>query len=147
MKKYLLASAMLAAASSAVALDATGTAWSCTEAGGRTGPLQWCNTVVTSATTATQLGRVNVDANRINAMVFSVSGSAIAGLVSPTINYYVGNRLMASQTVSTSTTGNIVFPALGVSGRPLFTGITISQSQPALISSTNAVVISIQVNQ
>lgn len=147
MKKILLSAALVAVAGSASALDATGSAWACSEQSGRSGPLQYCTVNMTSATTATQLGRVNVDANKINAVVLTVSGTAISGLVSPTITYYVGNRPMLSQTVSATSTGNVVFSPLGVNGKPLYTSLAVSQSQPSLISSTNSAMISVQVNQ
>lgn len=148
MKKILTLAAIGAAfAAPAMALDATGAAWYCSQPGGNNSQLQYCRAIVTSATTATQLGRVNVDANRSVAVTIGVSGSALSGVVTPSVVYYVGNQATATQSVSATSTGNVVMPTLAANSRPLFTQMTISQSNPALISATNALIVTVTANQ
>jgi hypothetical protein len=102
--------------------------------------------LVTSATTATQLGRVFVAPNKIVNVVVGVSGSAVTP-VSSTLNYFLGSKNVASQNVSASTTGNIVVPAMGNSlGQPLYDSIAVSVSLPATISQTNGLYFSFTEN-
>jgi len=150
MKKLLALSLLgLFIAGQASALNTTGSVWSCPPPANQANQpgYQWCRTTITSGTTATQLGTLNVNPKQLTMFTFGVSGSAVSGLVTPTINYYVGNRVVATQNVSATSAGNVVVPLMNLnSGTPLFTAISISQSTPSLISSTNGLVVTVQQN-
>lgn len=136
MNKSLLTLGLALAAGSASALDTTNTAWACNSLANQnsTVGIQWCRTPVISTTTTT-LGRLNVNANKQISMIFALSGTtAVAAAITPTVSYYLGNTVMATQTVSVSTAGNVVFP--GIAGNPYFTAIGISSTQPTSISNS-----------
>lgn len=150
MKKILALSLLgLGLVGSASAMNVTGTVWGCSSNANTNTPsgYQWCKTTVTSATTATQLGRIAVSPKQLTLLTFGVSGSAVANVVTPTISYYVGSQVVATQNVSVSTVGNVVVPAMASQyGVPFFTALSVSQSTPSLISATNGLVITVQQN-
>lgn len=149
MKKFIALSLLgLTVVGSASAMQATGTVWRCNPAAnnGNKSGFQWCQTTVTSGTTATGLGTINVLPNQSIIMTFGVSGSAVANLVTPTVSYYVGNKVVATQNVSVSTAGNVVIPSMAISGIPAFTAMSVSTAVPSTISSTNGIPVSIQQN-
>lgn len=147
MKKLIALSLIgLSIAGSASALTNTGTAWSCSPNAnqGATAGLQYCTAAITSATTTAQLGKFIIVPSKQITVIGGVSGSAVANVVTPTINLFLGNKQIASQSVSVSTVGNVV--TLGVNGVSYFDGFTVSQSVPSLISSTNALTIGVTEN-
>lgn len=150
--KKIIALTLLAAGLTAQshALTNTGTVWAgagCQSAESNQPGLRYCTTTLSSATTTTQIGRVMVSNNKVVAITLGVSGSAVANVVTPTISYYLGNKVIATQDVSVSTAGNVVLARQGNSlGQPLFTAIAVSVSVPSTISQTNGVVVGITEN-
>lgn len=150
MKKLItltaLALGLTAMAGSALALGTGATAWACNPLANsnQTGGLQYCTATISSATTSTQLGRFSIYPSKQVTVIGGVSGSAVAGVVTPTINLFLGSKLVASQSISVSTAGNVV--TLGVNGVPFFDGLSVSQSTPSLISATNGLTIGVVEN-
>lgn len=142
MNKYLLTLALASLAGSSFALGNTGTAWAGLGCGGEqstTAGFRYCMVNMSSATTVAQLGKQTVYPNKQIFVVGGISGSAVANVVTPTITLYLGNRVVATQNISVSTVGNVV----NLGSVPYFNAISVSQSQPGLISQTNGLVISI----
>ncbi len=143
MKKLILTSALVAMAGTASALSNSGSAWVCNpnaNTGGAPSSFQYCTLNMTSTTTS-GLGKITILPSKQITVIGGVSGSAVANVVTPTINLFLGSKLVASQNISVSTAGNVV--TLGVNGVPYFDGITVSESQPTLISSTNSLILSV----
>lgn len=137
MKKFLALTALSLMAFPAFALQCPGTVWSSPADASLPAPgTDYCVAIQTSGTTSTQLGKILIDPTKQITYVGGVSGSSMSGHASTTLTFYVGNRAIATQTVSNTTAGNVV--QLGYLGVPYYTGITVSQSNPGLISSTNA---------
>jgi hypothetical protein len=85
--------------------------------------------------------------NKTVNIVLGVSGSAVANVVTPTLSYYLGNRVVSTQDVSVSSAGNVVVPRQGNGlGVPLYTAIGISVSTPSTISQTNGITVGITEN-
>lgn len=103
------------------------------------GGLNWCRLNLTSGTTTTQIGSVNVNPAQHIYVLGGVSGSAVSGLVTPTISLSLGGKVVATQNISVTTAGNVV--DLGLV--PYFDNVTVSESLPGNISSTNSLVITI----
>ncbi len=148
MKKAYIASlalGMVALTGTASALGNTGAAWGGSGCGGEqstTTGFRYCVASMTSGTTATQLGKQTVYPNKQIYIVAGISGTLVSGTgtnVTPTITYYLGNRVVATQNISVSTAGNIVNPGVV----PYFNALSISQSVPTNISATNSVLLSI----
>lgn len=136
-----LAVGLVAVAGSAMALGNTGSAFGGTGCGGEQSQIagfRFCTTTINSGTTAAQLGKQTIYPSKAVSIVVGVSGSAVANVVSPTISYYLGNKVIATQTVSASTAGNVVATSV-----PYFNAVSISMTQPTLISATNGIVLSI----
>lgn len=150
MKKLIALSLLAGLASQAHALSNTGTVWAgagCQSQESNLAGLRYCTTTLTSGTTSAGIGRVMVASNKVVNITFGVSGSAVANLVTPTISYYLGNKVISTQDVSVSTAGNVVVPKQGNNlGQPLYTAIAVSVSVPSTISSTNGVVVGITEN-
>lgn len=151
MKKLIALSILsLGLMTQAHALTTTGTAWAgvgCPSQESSQPGFRYCTMNLTSVTTVAQIGRVGVASNKVIAITLISSGTAVSNLVTPTINYFLGTRKIASQDVSVSTAGNVVIPKQGNSlGQPLYTAITISASQPNTISDTNTVIVGITEN-
>lgn len=104
-------------------------AFVCAAPGEVSSKLAYCAANITSATTATQLGSIGIDARKQINVAYR---SSVA--TSPTINFLLGGINVYSLTVSASTVPQITGFTV-----PFFDSITVSQSQPALISSTNAI--------
>lgn len=141
----ILTSALVLASGSAAALQSSGTAFAgkgCQGLGTQVPGFHYCTGVISSATTAAQIGRIQVYPSKQVWLSGGVSGSAISGLVTPTVIYYLGNRQVATQNISVTTAGNLVNPNSPINV-PFFDSLTISQSTPTLISSTNAIIFSV----
>lgn len=137
-----LTAGLSVAAGSAMALGNTGAAWSGLACGGDQSQVtgfRYCMANITSGTTATQLGKQTIFPNKDVYVVGGVNGSALAGLVTPTISLYLGNKIVATQSISVTTVGNVV----NLGAVPYFNGLSVSVSTPGIISATNAAVISI----
>ncbi len=141
--KKLIALTLLAltVAGSASALSTQGAAWNCNVNANSNSAagFQYCTANISSATTAAQLGKLNIYPSKQITLVGGVSGSAVSGVVTPTVTLYLGN--LATSSVSVSTAGNVT--TLGVNGVPYFDGLSVSQSVPSLISSTNGLSLSV----
>lgn len=151
MKKYLALSLLsLGVIAQSHALSNTGSVWAgtgCQSQESNLAGFRYCTTTLNSATTVAQIGRVMVSPNKVIGITFGISGSAVANVVTPTISYYLGNKVIATQDVSISTAGNVVLARQGNSlGQPLFTAIAVSVSVPSTISQTNGVVVGITEN-
>lgn len=142
MKKLFLTVALTALAGSALALGNTGTAFGGSGCGGEqsvTSGFRYCIATITSGTTATQLGKQTVYPNKQIFVVGGTTSSALSGLVTPTISLYLGNRVVATQSISVTTAGNVV----NLGNVPYFNGLSVSTSTPSTISSTNAFTFSV----
>lgn len=140
MKKYLLTFALAAlAGSSYAATYSNGTVWSGkTCAPNAPAGFGACVANVTSVTTVGQLGRVYIDTSKN--VWFSGTVSGTTGIVTPTVNLYLGSQLIGQQSVSLTTTGNIVgFPL----NKPYFDNITVSISTPGLLGTSQSAVMGI----
>lgn len=141
MKKYLLTFALAALASGSYAATySNGQAW-----GGKTcapnGPAGFgaCVANVTSVTTVGQLGRVYIDTTK-NIWFTGTNSGTTTGVVTPTVSLYLGSQLIGQQTVSLTTTGNIVgFPL----NKPYFDNVAVSISTPGLLGTSQSAVIGI----
>lgn len=140
--KYFLTAALVLASGSAAALGNTGSAFGGTGCGGipaTTTGFKFCIASITSGTTVAQLGKQTIYPNKQVYLVGGVSGTAIAGLVTPTISLYLGNRIIATENISVTTAGNVV----NLGSVPYFNALSISTSTPSTISSTNALIFSV----
>lgn len=154
MNKYLLTAALVALTGSAFAVGpfgppkGLGVIWGCNPPlypQSSTGNvpqsgIRWCRTAVTSATTTTALSVVNINPAQHVYVSMGVSSTTaatggIAGVVTPTLILSLGGKVVSQINVSATTIPNLV--DLGLV--PYFDAITISQSQPSLISGTSAI--------
>lgn len=138
----ILAAALALAAGSASALDSTGTAFAglgCQGEKSSTAGFRYCTAVITSGSTVAQLGKQTIYPNKQIYLVGGVSGTTLSAVVTPTVSFYLGNRIVAKQDISVTTAGNVV----NLGSVPYFNAISISASAPSTISATNAVIFSV----
>lgn len=119
---------------------ASGFIWQCNPNpnGAQTG-LQWCRTNITSGTTATQLSSVNINPAQHVYVSAGVSGSGVANVVTPTLSFSLGGKVVGTQNISVSTAPNVV----DLGNVPYFDAISVSETQPTLISASNGLFITI----
>lgn len=134
-----LVSALALTAGLANAIEVSGTtAWTCVEPsvfGSTTSVQAYCGTTITSGTTTTQLGSINIDPRRQVYVAATASAAAVSGLVTPTLIFNLGGVTVSTQTISATTTGNLLtLPAI-----PFFDNVVVSFTNPATISATNSV--------
>lgn len=150
--KQLIALSLLGLtlAGSASALSNTGSVWSgrgCQTSTSEDPGFRYCTAAISSATTVAQLGKVYVAPNKVINVVLGISGTAVNHLVTPTLSFYLGSKVVATQDVSVSSAGNIVFPSMGNSlGVPLYDAISVSVSTPSTVSQTNGITMGITEN-
>lgn len=140
--KTALALGLLLASGSAMALDNTGTAFSGSRCQGQQGTtlgFNYCMATITGSTTSAQLGKQTIYPSKQVFLVATASGTAISGLVTPTVSLYLGNRVVATTNISVTTAGNVV----NLGAVPYFNGLSISTTNPSTISSTNAILYSV----
>lgn len=143
MKKILSLLALTALATPAMALDASlgSSAWACgdlatTGVNQTASTARYCTAKVTSATTATQLG--NLQVNPVKAIYTFTAGPAAINTVSSTWNLKLSGAPVGNATVSNTAAGNpAAYPVV------YFNTMTVSVSTPATISSTNALQITV----
>lgn len=143
MKTRILLTGLLAlTAASTFALGNTGAAWNGEQCGGSQGSntsgFRYCMTAATSVTTVTQLGKQTIYPNKQVFVVGGISGTTNF-VVTPTISLYLGNRVVGTQTISLTTTGNVV----NLGSVPYFNGLSVSLTTPANLGTSQSAVISI----
>lgn len=145
MKNLKLAAIALATVTAGQALALTpgnATAWGgpgCNNAQSSDAGFKYCWTNYTSGTTAAQLGTVTVSPAKHIYLAVGVSGTALSGLVTPTVSLKLGTRTISTLSVSATTAGNVV----DLGNVPYFNAIGVSTTNPATISSTNSLLFSI----
>lgn len=137
MKNFVLALTALAGLSApAFALTPTGSAQDCNL---NNSMFQYCISRINSVTTVAQLGKITYDPVTTRIYVVGTNSGTVSGVVTPTLNLYLGNKLVASQSVSLTTSGNVV----NMGAIPYFDGMSVSISTPGLLGTSQSAVISI----
>lgn len=129
MKRLVLAATIAVAAASTVsAIEPTTTGtWNCAKPG-FSGKYAYCGANITSGTTSTQLGSVNIDPSK---QIFLAHRATTP--ISPTFNFVSGGATVYSLTVSASSTPQVISIPV-----PYFQSINVSLSVPSTLSATNA---------
>ncbi len=113
------------------------TLWACNTT---TGGMNFCTAKVTSGTTATQLGTLNVDPTKQARVVFTANDSAVSSLVTSTITLKLkGKSVGAVSSVSATSAGNVI--TLGFPG--WYDGASVSVTVPSAISATNSLQVTV----
>jgi hypothetical protein len=137
--KKLLTAALVLMSPVAFAIEPSGTtAWGCAAPAffDRSGNnLAYCGVSITSGTTTAQLGSISVNPQKQVFVSARAEQAALSGLVTPTLTLSLGGNVVATQTISATSAGNLV----GLGTVPYFDTVTVSFTNPQTISATNTV--------